>query len=208
VSVERLVRTDAGWDVFHGRGLEAQRADLVVICAGHPSAGLLEGRLALQPVRGQVSWGERQANQALPPFPVNGNGHFIPNVPLGNSTAWFCGATYGRGETDLAPRRADHQENLTRLGSLLPSVEQQLVGSFSGGAVKAWTGVRCASTDRRPLLGELEPGLWVSTAMGSRGLTFAVLCAELLAARIHGEPLPLEQRLADALDARRQQLWQ
>ena len=52
--------------------------------------------------------------------------------------------------------------------------------------------MRCASTDRRPLVGEVEPGLWVSTAMGSRGLTFAALCGELLAARLHGEPLPLE----------------
>jgi tRNA 5-methylaminomethyl-2-thiouridine biosynthesis bifunctional protein len=39
--------------------------------------------------------------------------------------------------------------------------------------------------------------------MGSRGLTFAVLCAELLAARLHGEPLPLERRLATALDVSR-----
>jgi tRNA 5-methylaminomethyl-2-thiouridine biosynthesis bifunctional protein len=87
----------------------------------------------------------------------------------------------------------------------LPAVEQQLVGAFSSRAVKAWTGVRCASADRRPLLGELEPGLWVSTAMGSRGMTFSVLCAELLAARLHGEPLPLERRLAAALDTRRRQ---
>jgi tRNA 5-methylaminomethyl-2-thiouridine biosynthesis bifunctional protein len=39
--------------------------------------------------------------------------------------------------------------------------------------------------------------------MGSRGLTFAALCAELLAARLHGEPLPLDRRLALALDATR-----
>jgi glycine/D-amino acid oxidase-like deaminating enzyme len=33
--------------------------------------------------------------------------------------------------------------------------------------------------------------------MGSRGLTFAALCAELLAARLHAEPLPVELRLAE-----------
>jgi len=69
--------------------------------------------------------------------------------------------------------------------------------------VRAWTGVRCVSDDRRPFLGEVQPGLWVSTAMGSRGLTFAALCAELLAARLHGEPLPLERRLAQSLDTER-----
>jgi tRNA 5-methylaminomethyl-2-thiouridine biosynthesis bifunctional protein len=35
--------------------------------------------------------------------------------------------------------------------------------------------------------------------MGSRGLTMAVLCGELLAAWLHGEPLPIEQSLARRL---------
>jgi tRNA 5-methylaminomethyl-2-thiouridine biosynthesis bifunctional protein len=39
--------------------------------------------------------------------------------------------------------------------------------------------------------------------MGSRGLTFSALCAELLAAHWHGEPLPLPATLARALDTRR-----
>ena len=47
------------------------------------------------------------------------------------------------------------------------------------------------------------PGLWACTAMGSRGLTLAVLCAELLAARLQGEPLPLDPRLARALGSER-----
>jgi tRNA 5-methylaminomethyl-2-thiouridine biosynthesis bifunctional protein len=53
-------------------------------------------------------------------------------------------------------------------------------------------------------VGEVAAGLCVSTAMGSRGLTFAALCAELLVARLHGEPLPVEARLAQALDVSRQ----
>ncbi len=201
--VHRLARVDDGWRLMDAGGRELERGELVIIAAAHASAQLLEGRLALQPVRGQVSWAFQQAQQTLPPFPVNGNGSFIAHVPIGGAAAWFCGSTYGRGETELAPRRADHQENLTRLGALLPAVEQQLLEAFSSRSVKAWTGVRCASTDRRPLLGEIEHGLWVSTAMGSRGMTFAVLCAELLAARLHGEPLPLERRLAAALDTAR-----
>ena len=87
--------------------------------------------------------------------------------------------------------------------ALLPEAAAALQEEFATGAVRAWNGVRCASPDRRPLLGELAPGLWVSTAMGSRGLTFAALCGELLAARLHGEPLPLPVRLAGALDVRR-----
>ena len=39
--------------------------------------------------------------------------------------------------------------------------------------------------------------------MGSRGLGFAALCAELIAARIGSEPLPIEARLAKNLDLHR-----
>jgi tRNA 5-methylaminomethyl-2-thiouridine biosynthesis bifunctional protein len=47
------------------------------------------------------------------------------------------------------------------------------------------------------------PGLCVCTAMGSRGLSFAVLCGELLAAWLHAEPLPMDKRLAQSLLASR-----
>jgi tRNA 5-methylaminomethyl-2-thiouridine biosynthesis bifunctional protein len=45
--------------------------------------------------------------------------------------------------------------------------------------------------------------LWINAAMGSRGLTLALLCGEILAARWQGEPLPVEAKLAKALDAAR-----
>lgn len=41
--------------------------------------------------------------------------------------------------------------------------------------------------------------------MGARGLTLAPLCGELLAARLQGEPLPLDARLAKALGTERLQ---
>jgi tRNA 5-methylaminomethyl-2-thiouridine biosynthesis bifunctional protein len=122
---------------------------------------------------------------------------------MSEGPAWFCGSTFDRGQVDRDPRDEDHRTNQARLGQLLPAVEHALSPAFSDGSLQVWTGVRCASADRRPLLGEIETGLWVSTAMGSRGLTFAALCAELLAARLHGEPLPLEKRLAQALDIQR-----
>jgi len=40
------------------------------------------------------------------------------------------------------------------------------------------------------------------TGMGSRGLSFAALCAELLAAQLHGEPLPVDNQLAKAMGAK------
>lgn len=199
------------WHAFDAAGATMATADLVVLAAAHGCGALLAGSgaglappLGLQPVRGQVSWAWQDGGEDLPAHPVNGNGHFLAGVPLDGRPAWLCGATFERGETDLTPTPAGHQANLQRLHELLPAVATQLAPLFATGAVQAWTGVRCASHDRRPLVGALRPGLWLSTAMGSRGLSFAVLCAELLAARLHDEPLPLPRKLAAALDVQRQ----
>jgi tRNA 5-methylaminomethyl-2-thiouridine biosynthesis bifunctional protein len=161
--------------------------------------------LPLNPVRGQVTWGPHADDAAaLPSFPVNGNGHFLPRVPLVERGAWITGSTYGRGDTDTRVRTEDDRENIQRVAQVLPAAGQVMAAAAARGEVRSWSGVRCTSSDRRPLVGELARGLWVSTAMGSRGLTFAGLCAELMAARLHGEPLPLEARLAQALAVSRQ----
>ncbi|MBA2675040.1 FAD-dependent 5-carboxymethylaminomethyl-2-thiouridine(34) oxidoreductase MnmC [Ramlibacter sp.] len=203
VAVRGIVRDTDGWGVVDAQGADCARADLVVVAAALGSAALLDQRLTLHPVRGQVSWGRHDGMAQLPPWPLNGHGHFLPSVPLADGMAWLSGSTYGRGETETDIRPADQQANLERLGQLAPRAAASLQAQFARGEVNAWTGVRCASRDRRPLVGLLESGLAVSTAMGSRGLTFAALCAELLAARLHGEPAPLPGRLADALDAAR-----
>jgi tRNA 5-methylaminomethyl-2-thiouridine biosynthesis bifunctional protein len=201
--VRAVVRADGQWKLFESSGRTLAAADVVVLAGALGTDALLESRLALQAVRGQVSWAGEDPTTTLPPFPVHGDGHVIPRVPIDGAPAWFCGSTFDRGDTDGAVRAADHRANLDRIRRLLPGAARQLGPQFEQGRIHAWTGVRCASTDRRPLLGEVEPGLWVSTAMGSRGLTFAALCAELLAARLHGEPLPLDRRLAAALDVAR-----
>ena len=73
-------------------------------------------RLPLQPVRGQVSWAA-ETGEALPPFPVNGDGHFIPHVPTSQGVAWFCGSTFDRDQVDRAPRDDDHRANQARLAT-------------------------------------------------------------------------------------------
>jgi tRNA 5-methylaminomethyl-2-thiouridine biosynthesis bifunctional protein len=204
MQVHRLRRAEGQWQLLNEQGHLLTQAPLVVLAAANGSAALLSGRVALHPVRGQVSWAPRDARDIpWPPAPLNGNGHLLPAVPLDGGLAWLTGSTYGQGDTDLQPRAADQQANHDRLGVLVPALAQRLQPAFDSGAVQSWTGIRCASSDRRPLVGEIEPGLWLSTAMGSRGLSFAVLCAELLAARLHGEPLPLPRKLACALAVQR-----
>ena len=164
---------------------------------------------ALQAVHGCVSMGDSSylARGTYPPYPVHGNGHFVAGIPHGKSRQWFIGATF---ETDILralDHTAAHSANQQRVTALLPGVAAQLAHPFRQGAVDAWVGTRCVSHDRLPLVGPLElgayPSLWIATAMGSRGLSYAALAAELLAAQINHTPWPLPLRLGQQMSSLR-----
>jgi tRNA 5-methylaminomethyl-2-thiouridine biosynthesis bifunctional protein len=213
VKAARLERDATGqWQVLDAEAQVIAQANLVVLAAAHASAQLVDGGLPLQAIRGQVSWGLRRAadDKVFPAFPVNGHGSLLPAVPVDEGVAWVAGAGFQRDRDDCRIDPADQQANLARLRTLLPLTAQQLAQDFQDGSAQAWAGVRCASPDRLPLVGPVQPlqhpGLWVNTAMGSRGLTFAVLGGELLAARLHGEPLPVDKRMLQALTPQRASL--
>jgi tRNA 5-methylaminomethyl-2-thiouridine biosynthesis bifunctional protein len=137
----------------------------------------------------------------LPDFPVNGHGSLVPAVPLADGLAWVTGSSFERDSTSTQLRAEDERHNFSKLKTLLPAAGRALANQFDSGQVQGWAGVRCATPSRLPSVGALKglPDLWLCSGLGSRGLTFAALCAELLAARLHGEPLPVAQRQADAL---------
>lgn len=201
-----------GWRLRDASGQVLANADRVVVAAG-PATRRLAPALTLQPVRGQIVWGEMPPAMAARShrIPVNGDGHLIAGVGVpagaGHPLQWMTGSTYDPGDTDTATRPADRAHNLARLARLHPVLAPFAQDPQT--VLHDWAGVRCASADRRPLVGPIDPaepsGPWACTALGSRGLSFAALCAELLAARWHGEPLPVPAAQARALDTRR--LW-
>jgi tRNA 5-methylaminomethyl-2-thiouridine biosynthesis bifunctional protein len=194
-------------------------AELVVIAAGYASRALAEaltGRpLPLQPIRGQVSFGlhnaqadRKTSGPAFPATPVNGNGSLIPAVPMAGGSAWLSGSSYERDCAVPEVKPNDHRDNLERLQVLLPLAATEIENALEGQQPLGWSGIRCATPNRLPMLGPVAATasgaeVWICTGMGSRGLTFAALCAELLAAKLHGEPLPLEHSLARALALRK-----
>lgn len=227
-SARRLVCRDGAWQVLGESDQALACAELVVLAAGHASTALAASadrgtscqarparELVLQAVRGQVTWAPLAADmeQQVPAFPVNGHGSLIAGLPLPGGEpgqlAWLTGSTYERDSESIELRSTDDQHNLQRLGNLLPDVAKALERQDGKQSVNAWAGVRCATPGRLPALGPLAsgslqagddlPGLWVCSGLGSRGLTFAALCGEVLAARLHGEPLPITQKLAEAL---------
>ena len=194
------------WTLRDAEGRTLVEADRVVIACGTGSARFT-ARQMLQPVRGQVAWGRMALAPDLPGTPLNGDGHLIAQVPDDAGAFWLTGATFDRDRADSALSDSDTAANRERLARLHPGAAAELGPAFDAGRTQAWAGVRCASSDRRPLVGPMDPALpggpWLCTAMGSRGLSFAVLCAELLAAQWHAEPWPLPAALARGLDAGR-----
>lgn len=200
--VKRLAREGELWTLLGSDEQVIAHADMVVVAASNQSAELLNTipampKLNFQAVRGQVTHGDLNQFQAST-YPINGGGSYIET-----DTEWLMGATYDRDNLSLDPSIRDQVDNFERLENLVPDIARRLKPTFERGLVKNWVGVRCATTDRLPVVGELTQGLWVCTAMASRGLTFAPLCAELLAAQCQGEELPLKPRLVRALSVQR-----
>lgn len=215
--VHTLRREGGLWLLFDGQGQELARAEHVVLATAYATRGLLEtlgqGTLPLNPLRGQISWGwvdelPDDARRRLPPFPVNGHGSFVHGLPVqghGERAAWFVGSTFERGVATGHVQAPDQLANQARLARLLPDLSAAMGGAFDH--AQGWAGVRCTLPDRLPAVGPIDPdtlpGLHACTGMGARGLTLSVLCGEVLAAGLHGEPWPLERPLAQALMARR-----
>ena len=142
-----------------------------------------------------------------PAFPVNGPGSFVSGVPAAAEPYWYAGSTFEAEASALADVPGQHAANQRKLQTLLAQVADDVSAQFGQSAVQAWQGSRCVTHDRLPLVGSLEdaaqPSLWLSVGMGARGLSFSALCAELIAAWMGGEPLPIEKNRARALSTRR-----
>lgn len=210
--VSGLVRQGTQWQVRQHDHVLAQ-ADRVVIAAGPGSVALAHSvssqhHLPIKPLRGQISWGLMAdvAQAPMPDTPINGHGSLVHGIDTPEGPAWFAGSTFDRLTPEPVLLDADHQQNLERLLVLAPATGLALQHAFAQGHVRGWAGMRCGVHDRLPVVGAVPhapEGVYINTAMGSRGLTLGLLCGELLAAQWYGEPLPIEARLAKFLDAGR-----
>lgn len=223
VPVHDLRRSAAGWTLLDCAGQDITTVARVVLANATGALPLLRQVQVSQPalplglhqlpavygVRGLVSWAAHAAPEPrpFPSGPVNGSGSLIPFVPFEDGARWFVGASYQPLGPPEWPDDKNHGANVLRLEKLQPALCEALAPVFESGALNAWKGVRCVTADRLPLVGSLQDedgSLWICAGMGSRGLSHAPLCAELLAAQWAGEPLPIEASLAQALVARRQ----
>jgi tRNA 5-methylaminomethyl-2-thiouridine biosynthesis bifunctional protein len=215
--VQGIEQRGALWAVTDAQGQTLAQAPWLVVASAFEALALLRPlpgfAVPLNPLRGQVSFGQMAAlneaqRQLMPPFPVNGHGSFISGVPTPEGPpGWFIGSTFERNCEQAPVREEDHVANRLRLSTLLPELGTAMQPQFEPGQVQGWAGLRCTLPNRLPAVGPVDrqrlPGLCLSTGMGARGISLAVLCGELTAAWLNNEPLPLPAKLAKHLSADR-----
>lgn len=180
--VARIGRTDTGWWLFDAAGQTILESDVVVIAAGWGAAALRPD-LPLAPVRGQADW---IGGVSGPPVAWGGYASPTPDGLL-------FGATHERGETAVETTAAASARNVQTLVARLPGLAGRVAGA---GKPRSRAAIRATTPDRLPVAGELAPGLFALTGLGSRGFCVAPLLAEHVAALAVGAPSPLPRSLA------------
>lgn len=165
---------------------EPQAFETVILSAGAGLERLWRGAPIL-PVRGQASW---TLDPATPPPHAAGWGGYIAPAQEG----FLFGATFRRGEDSTEVTAEDHSANLESLARARPALAAQLAGRSLGGRAR----VRATTRDHLPLAGAVPglPGTFVLGGLGSRGLTWAPLLGEHVAALVSGVASPLPADLA------------
>ena len=207
--VAALRAADAGWQALDADGRVIAQAAAVLLANAQDALRLLgQPDWPVNAVRGQVT---QLRSGWSPRLPVAGAGYAIALA----GGELLCGATQHPHDMDPALREADHLANLANLQRL--SGQTHTLHDVSGGRV----GWRMVSSDRLPLLGAVpdlavdvarreqprllprRPGLFTLLGLGSRGLTWAPLAGEIVAAWMSGDPLPMESSLLDTVDVAR-----
>ncbi|MDO9224485.1 MAG: bifunctional tRNA (5-methylaminomethyl-2-thiouridine)(34)-methyltransferase MnmD/FAD-dependent 5-carboxymethylaminomethyl-2-thiouridine(34) oxidoreductase MnmC [Pseudomonadota bacterium] len=204
----RIERDATQWRLLDGDDQLIAAAPVLILAVGAATRDLAP-ELPITLARGQVS----HIRQGLLPdfhLPACCDGYLTPAV----DGIHCVGASYA-DDAGLELREDEHVGNLARLERILPGV---LLDPTS---LDGRVGFRATTPDRLPLVGALadahaklphdlrlkdvprQEGLYGLLGLGSRGLVWATLAAEILASRLNGDPSPVETDLLDAIDPAR-----
>jgi len=224
--VAELVPVNGGWQLTDQRGQAVVCASAVVVASAHHSCQFSQtGQLPLKPIRGQVTYLPATDTSRALRTVLCSEGYIAP----AHGQQHCLGATFNLKDSEPQLRTVDHQHNLDNLQTYTPDLYQRFA-TLDSEQLNGRVAFRCSSRDYLPLAGPAPqfeaflqdyallrknakasipkagsywPGLYLNVGHGSRGLAYAPLCAELVAAQICGEPLPLPRDLATALNPAR-----
>jgi tRNA 5-methylaminomethyl-2-thiouridine biosynthesis bifunctional protein len=180
--------------------------------------------LPLKPIRGQVTVLKSNNNSAALKTVVCGAGYASP-ATNGEHT---IGSTYNLKDDCTDVRPEDNLINVDKMAQTDAGLGRVLNHDLD--IIRGRTALRCTTPDYLPVVGPAPvetamhkefvllgknanahipkagnyySGLYINCGYGSRGLSYAPLAAELLAAQITGEAAPIEQELATRLNPAR-----
>ena len=205
--ITRLENRNDQWLLFNEQNEVIVSADKLVIAAAMESKALLSSigiRVPLKPVRGQLSIFSIKKNdpwvEKLPSVGISGDGYCLPAEQMADgSYRWIVGSTFDEGEDDLSSRAVSNEFNREQAKGLVDYAQGKPEGLQSSGN---FVGVRCVAGDRLPMMGPLtqRPGIYLATALGSRGVLWSALAAKLISAQVLEEDLGLLTRFGFAAD--------
>jgi len=224
--VTSLAQTGAHWSLQFDDGESAQHGS-VVLANGHGISEFSQtAQLPVYPVGGQVSHIPAAPHLSLLRQVLCYDGYLTPQNPANGQHC--IGASYHRGQTEPQYSDEDQQHNRQRLLDCFPQAAWAREVDVSAG--EARNGIRCATRDHLPMTGTVPDydatlsayqdlaankdqavsapeyrNLFMLGGLGSRGLCTAPLTAEILAAQMSHEPIPLDAATLAALNPNR--LW-
>ena len=190
IEVFNLEFSDGVWTCFDKNKISIATAPIVILANAADALRLSpQPNVRLRRIRGQLTLAPAIAG--LDHVVLRG-GMALPGVD-GISV---IGASFDVGDDDPRVRADSHAGNLERLEQMLPGATRGLDPEKLDGRVA----FRAVVPDRLPMVGPMGNGMFGSFAFGSRGLLWASLAGEIIASILEGEPLPVERKLAAAVD--------
>jgi tRNA 5-methylaminomethyl-2-thiouridine biosynthesis bifunctional protein len=218
-----LEQVDDIWQLSWQDGGQSE-ADIVIMATGSDSPNCEQmSALPFRLVRGQVEAINSQNELAKLSTVLCHKGYLTP--------AWkgshALGSTYVKDDKNCDYRLSEQHTNLAMHQQALTKCDWiNDIQPMQGGRAA----IRCSTPDHLPMVGAVpnsdiqteqyqdlykalpaknyplpinHKNLFMLCGLGSRGLTTAPLCAELLVSQILNEPLPLSNNLLDALNPNR-----
>ena len=224
--ITALSQQEKGWELKNTQD-QKYCHEVVILANGYKITDFVQTeKLPLYPIRGQVSQIPTSENLLKLKSVLCHDGHLTPVDQL--KTSHCIGASHVRDNVDRHFSEQEQQENQQKLQQNIAQLWTQDVDT-SGNLARV--GIRCSVRDLAPMIGNVPnfvqqkedyhnifnlrrrkqsihsaanfQNLFLTAALGSRGLTSAPLLGETLASIIYGEPLPISEAILHNLSANR-----
>jgi tRNA 5-methylaminomethyl-2-thiouridine biosynthesis bifunctional protein len=223
-NIEKIERDQSSnqWILKDQQNSIIASAQTLVIAGAYESVNFEQTNfLPVNQLRGQVTHIPSDSDSEELKTIICGKGYIAPST----KGIISCGASYNKGLLSTQLREEDHAANLAMLNKTDPEITKVIkaeqLQNLDGRA-----NFRCTTNDYLPIvgavpnaqhfkqqyqrlrqdatstidcLGSYQPDLYIHCGLGSRGLSYAPLTAEILASDISGEIPPLERDLRLAM---------